>query len=210
MNYERILPHTTEREIVREAASKSPLHLVFAGASSTGKTTMMEILSTQIGVPTIPETARSIIKEQGWKREDLDNAATLYDLQQRIVTKQYEQEIVLAHVPHCSDRSIFDPLVYAEMYLGLEAMEKLKQMPEYSGIDTIYKNALFIVIEPNERTFRNDGVRILPDIQFAREFNNRIKRILEDYKLPYIEIHSASIHEREEEIYRKLAQKLLL
>jgi len=200
----KITPNGHFINAVREYLHHSPIHLIFAGASSIGKTTMCETVSNRIKIPVISEIARTIISQNGWSRENLTDQNIFFSLQELIIQQMTTQELNLRNKSHCSDRSIFDPLVYATIYLEEKARKKLASNPVFNTIGQLYQNSIFIIIKPKMETMKDDGIRILPDLESSNTFNRLLIDLLRKYHLLYIEIDATSITDREIEIYKKI------
>lgn len=112
--------------------NRNPTRIFLCGAHSVGKTTLAQAIAKETGFLIVSEIARTIIKDQGWKRDDYEprsNPEGFKKLQQLIIESQAEVERNHDEQgqSYICDRAI-DPVVYTRLYLGeTDADELLKQ-----------------------------------------------------------------------------------
>lgn len=193
---------------LRKYLHTHPVQLIFSGASSIGKTTMAKLISKNLQIPWLPEHARIIIKKNRWKRCDIEKPACFNRLQELIIKEQVKAEKLHLSISHCSDISIFDPIIYSKTYKFAGKPDNIEKMGIYKKVDQIYKRPIFIILKPNIITIKDDGIRLMHDLRSARLFNNLLKKTLRKFNMPFIEIFSLSVLSREQEIYSKIYEKL--
>ena len=114
---------------------EEPLTVFVCGAHSTGKSTLLEDLSTnETFLLYEKEVARKIIRDLKWKREDFlpsHNPANFEKLQVEIIRAQHtiDRRNTADGKSYMSDRTI-DPIIYAKMYLDEEAAQRILQLAE--------------------------------------------------------------------------------
>ncbi|QPC72179.1 hypothetical protein HYE68_002931 [Fusarium pseudograminearum] len=118
---------------------------------STGKTTLIHKLQddlqlwltgTSIESPSIiSEVARTLILEA-----------------QAVA----EKEALQTSSWFISDRSGFDPLVYAKRYVSPQGVQDLQQLPAWIDVKDRMENALIVVCEAGTPWLMDDGVRLMP------------------------------------------------
>lgn len=204
MSIERDAYNRIVIEELKDLLQRQSVHIVLSGASSIGKTTLAYQAGHELNVPVIPEQARVIIEENSWSRTQLQDVSIFLALQREIVKRQMELERNAFNLSHCSDSSIFDAYVYAQMFLRDSYYADFIKESKFSDHITTYKHAVFFIIQPRTITFQDDGTRIVMGLQFAEVFNANIKKILNLHALPYEEITSETVDARKLEMYEKL------
>ncbi|KAG7419614.1 hypothetical protein Forpe1208_v003414 [Fusarium oxysporum f. sp. rapae] len=117
-------------------------NIYIIGPQSTGKTTLVNKLQsdlehwladTSVDKPQIiPEVARTVLRKHKYSAEDIQTSTTrCLELQQLILEAQAEaeKEALRTSSWFISDRSGFDPSVYAKRYAAPDAVGKLQQLP---------------------------------------------------------------------------------
>lgn len=178
----------------------SPKRIVIIGSAGVGKTTLLEKLKSKLGLKAIPEQARTVCKELGFKN--------IYEIEkpnyfrQLTLKTQIKKEEVLKEF--ISDRSTIDCWVHwvrwswssattaeSEKYYKLAFSQALK-----------YSHIIFI---PRSFTFKaeNDGFRWNNE-EYQNQIDRLFREILLDWNLmnrTYI-IQSNNLNERIKEIKR--------
>lgn len=164
------------------------------GPQSTGKTTLSNALKEKFGsnVILVQELARSVLKNFDCNTDDIFNDIDkLLELQKCILMAQCKTETQLTeqHKKYISDRSAVDPMVYAKFYLKPEIFQSLCDLDTWKTMKLMYQNQsemLLILIEPNERLLRFDGVRKMPgDLEEWFRFHECFVSFMKENDIPY-------------------------
>jgi nicotinamide riboside kinase len=171
-------------------------HIFLCGGHSVGKTTLMhEILKLRPSLKKITELGRLILNELQITREDLNliEKRTLY--QTKLLETQCIEERKLEDEDYISDRGP-DGFVYSSFYGNQELYKQLVQSPH--GQETIlrYRTSIVFLLKPHEITFKDDSVRMVPDLQDLQKFTTRFEAILQENGIPYTVIDTPSLEER--------------
>ena len=155
---------------------RQPPNIYIIGAQGTGKTTIvneMERLfhSTPLG-PSMEEP--QIIREVARKVQEIhpihtesirSNPSQSLRLQKRIQAAQFEaeREALREGLWFISDRSGFDPIVYARRYVGSEAAADMVRSVEWLELRERMSASLVVVCEAGMGWLQDDGVRLMPE-----------------------------------------------
>lgn len=91
------------------------LRIAFAGASGTGKTTICEYLTTELGLPFNPVGSRSVSKAMGFDSPyDVDQAGRRAEFQRRLLSEKAAWEA--EHDGFVTDRTTLDNLAYTMLH----------------------------------------------------------------------------------------------
>jgi len=150
-------------------------NIYIIGPQSTGKTTLINKLQsdlehrladTSIDKPQIiSEVARTVLAKHKYSAEDIKTSTTrCFELQQLILEAQAEAEkkALKASSWFISDRSAFDPLVYAKRYAAPGAVAQLQQLPAWKEVKARMDTSLIVVCESGMPWLTDDGVRLMP------------------------------------------------
>ncbi|SPJ74935.1 uncharacterized protein FTOL_04666 [Fusarium torulosum] len=158
------------------------------GPQSTGKTTLVNKLRNElqhwladatIEAPQIvSEVARTVLTKHKYTANDITSSTDrCLELQKLILEAQAsaEKEALLHSRWFISDRSGFDPLVYAREYVSPQAVVEMQQLPAWIEVKTRLENSLIVVCEAGTPWLMDDGVRLMPDsedawIKLSRDF----------------------------------------
>ncbi|KAH9888526.1 AAA domain-containing protein [Cubamyces lactineus] len=167
------------------------------GPSSSGKTTLCDTLSEELGVRPpqyIKEVARNVMKTHGFTRNDTDT----YEMQYAIMAAQLEAEERAAAALQnttvagirliLSDRSAIDPIVYAGTSGVPGALGRRHRLLEDAALQRMlpsYRGSLFVVLEPVTEWLEDDGVRSLED---PGRYNSVLVATLRELGIPYVTI----------------------
>jgi predicted ATPase len=117
---------------------KPKMRIAFAGASGTGKTTLMRYLAEELRLPTNPVGSRSVAQAMGFARPyDVDAAGQRVEFQRRLLVQKRAWEET--HEEFVTDRTTFDELVYLSLHgvhgLDEELFESYRQgMERYTHV----------------------------------------------------------------------------
>jgi nicotinamide riboside kinase len=150
------------------------------GPQSTGKTTLVNRLrddlqhwlaDATIEPPQIvSEVARTVLTKHKYTAKDITSSTDrCLSLQKLILEAQAsaEKEALLHSSWFISDRSGFDPLVYAREYVSPEAVMEMQRLPAWIEVETRMEKSLIVVCEAGTPWLMDDGVRLMPDSEDA-------------------------------------------
>ena len=178
-----------------------PSNIYIIGAQSTGKTTLVSALAAHFTSRNksspqpriLTEVARSVMHHHKLTAQDITSSpASALNVQSLILEAQVEAETSLRGHWYISDRSAFDPLVYADVYVGKDGREALAQTPAWRTAEGWMKDGLVIVCEAGGEWLVDDGVRLMPDDRVAWcEMHKRFCSTLDDLGIVYTVLPSS-------------------
>ncbi|XP_019625578.1 PREDICTED: uncharacterized protein LOC109470921 [Branchiostoma belcheri] len=191
--------------------SQDLLRVFLCGAQSTGKTTLLNDLTTE--VPKIhgePEVARRVIQGLGLTREDFDykkNPKGFEDLQLKILDAQCETERTNAAAgrDYIADRGI-DPVVYAHVCLGENAKQRLLETQQAKECIERYKKSLVFVITPHQECIKDDGFRMTGTLEDLQRYTVAMTTILNDNGIPFTTIQELDRQKRVQIVREKILE----
>ncbi|KAF8067484.1 AAA domain-containing protein [Lyophyllum atratum] len=140
------------------------IHLV--GPSSTGKTTLINILAKKLsleGPAVVREVARDVMATQGYSRRDVGSL----EMQQAIMVAHLKKEAEgrLCPIQIC-DRSAVDPIVYAVLTSNGDEEARRRRDILVNSLDfqlalQNYRNETFLLLAPVTEWQEDDGVRLI-------------------------------------------------
>lgn len=155
---------------------RRPPSIYVVGAQGTGKTTIVNELSRLFhsfqsalpmeGPQIIREVAREVQRIHPIATESIRSDRSLsLQLQKRIQAAQFEAETEALNRGSwfISDRSGFDPMVYARRYVGTEAAAEMMRSAEWLELKGRISASLVIVCEAGMGWLQDDGVRLIPE-----------------------------------------------
>ncbi|QKX61803.1 uncharacterized protein TRUGW13939_08959 [Talaromyces rugulosus] len=164
------------------------------GAQCTGKTTLLAALRETIKLkyPSSPfsavtEVARDVLSQNQFTREDItSNPDRALQLQQLILTAQFEKETKLAHSMILSDRSGVDPIVYGVQYGPPRAQKLLEKSLGWPFLRDRMKRSLVFVCPPHKEWSTDDGTRLMAD-SWEEWYNVHLTfaRVLQENDIPF-------------------------
>lgn len=148
--------------------------IYIVGAQCTGKTTLSKALAEciahrfpQIKCKLLCETARTTLQLHNFSREDVRGGGErCLLLQKLIMDSQLERETAAQQDSWdvvISDRSGFDPLVYAHMYCESDLVERLTTGKSWKVLRSMMKGSVVVVCEPVQDWLVDDGTRLVPE-----------------------------------------------
>jgi len=169
------------------------MRIYFVGAHATGKTTMTRYVSRKFGLPMITEVARGVLAELETSfdslRTDMDLVA---EYQRRVFERQVQLE-KLQQTGFVSDRA-FDNLAYAAEHTlilaDLLAGDNFKSYMEWVAQGIVF------YLRPHAELLKDDGVRAGLTWDSVLRIDGMIKLMLEQHRIPYLPVESASMQER--------------
>lgn len=170
------------------------MRIYFIGAHSTGKTTLARFVADRYKLPFLNEVARTILAE---KELSIDALRTNLDVvntyQSSVFKRQLAEEAKEKNF--VSDRS-FDCLAYAAQHS--EVLSDIMNHHELQiYIDSLRgPDSLIFFVRPSKETMKQDGVRETLKWEQVISIDAMIKFMVEMWKIPYIQINTASMQER--------------
>ncbi|KAH8733140.1 AAA domain-containing protein [Phaeosphaeriaceae sp. PMI808] len=168
------------------------------GAQSTGKTTLVNAIeedfntySAAFDIHVIREVARTVLREKGFDRLDITNSPSrALQLQIHILEAQYNAEMAASALNESAlcicDRSGLDPIVYARLFVGPEAMEKIFKSQIWLELETRMKEGIVILCEAGCSWLEDDGVRLMPnDAAEWMRVDAVFRQLLKSRGIPY-------------------------
>src|SRR4051812_20637479 len=169
------------------------MRIYFVGSHSTGKTTMTRYVSRRYGLPMITEVARAVLAELETSldalRTDMDLVA---EYQRRVFERQVQVE-KLQQTGFVSDRA-FDNLAYAAEHTLVLA--DLMSGDMYKSYAEWVSQGIVFFLRPHQELLREDGVRASVTWDSVLRIDGMIKLMLEQSRIPYLPLDSASMQER--------------
>ena len=169
------------------------MRIYFVGAHATGKTTMTRYVSRKWGLPMISEVARAVLAELetnlGSLRTDMDLVA---EYQSRVFQRQVQVERMQQR-GFVSDRA-FDNLAYAAEHTTI--------LGDLMGDDTFREYMKWVAegvvffVRPQRDLLKEDGVRASVTWDSVIRIDGMIKLMLEQFRIPYLPVDTASMQER--------------
>ncbi len=150
-----------------------PKNIYIVGAQCTGKTTLIAALSAHFNSSSTPtpapliftEVARTVLRKHNFTASEITSSPSRNLLLQRLILEaQYETEKAADPARWCvSDRSGFDPIVYAKRYLGDEGAGSLMRLEIWKELRERMGRSLVVVCEAGADWLIDDGVRLMPE-----------------------------------------------
>jgi nicotinamide riboside kinase len=169
------------------------MRIYFVGAHATGKTTMTRFVSRRFGLPMITEVARMVLAEL---ETSLDTLRTDMDLVAEYQKRVFERQVQVERMQQTgfvSDRA-FDNLAYAGEHTLILA--DLLNSDAYKGYTEWVSQGIVFYLRPQRELLREDGVRSGVTWESVLRIDGMIKLMLEQSRIPYLPIESASMQER--------------
>jgi nicotinamide riboside kinase len=169
------------------------MRIYFVGAHATGKTTMTRYVSRKWGLPMITEVARAVLAEL---EASLDHLRTDMDLvaeyQKRVFERQVQVER-MQQLGFVSDRA-FDNLAYAAEHTTI--LGEMINTDTFRDYMRWVADGVVFFVRPQRDLLREDGVRASVTWDSVLRIDGMIKLMLEQYRIPYLPIDTASMQER--------------
>jgi nicotinamide riboside kinase len=169
------------------------MRIYFVGAHATGKTTMTRYVSRKFGLPMITEVARGVLAELETSFDALRTDMELVAEYQRRVFERQVQLEKLQQTGFVSDRA-FDNLAYAAEHTLVLA--DLINTDNYKNYMEWVAQGIVFFLRPHHELLKDDGVRAGLTWDSVLRIDGMIKLMLEQSRLPYLPIESASMQER--------------
>ncbi|CAF4082548.1 unnamed protein product, partial [Rotaria sordida] len=199
----------------------SPIHIIISGASSVGKSTLVnEYLRKfrqnkrlkNLHFKCIQEVARTVLNQlkiTGTHLENYikqNNIEKFSDVQEKIICEQtlcFDKE---KHHNYLSDRSGFDALAYIDCYFKNEQKSNsIFQSELFQLLINQCQNGLIFIIHPQEDLqAQNDNMRIVPNYQEQIIYTESLKHWYTKANLPYFVLTDLDITKRVEFIEKHI------
>ncbi|KAF2653642.1 hypothetical protein K491DRAFT_602415 [Lophiostoma macrostomum CBS 122681] len=161
-------------------------NIYIIGAQCTGKTTLINALEASFtenrsrlprGVAVkgldgvapiiIREVARTVLQDKGFHRDDITSSPIrALQLQEHILEAQLRAETASDNqaIPsrYFCDRSGLDPIIYARVFVGEDAAEKMLASPAWAELERRMKAGIVILCEAGCKWLVDDGTRLIP------------------------------------------------
>ncbi|CAG8800088.1 23689_t:CDS:1, partial [Racocetra persica] len=189
-----------QQPVVKEILNVLPRKkVVFVGAHSVGKTTIVKFIKSRMNGTTISETARHLLKELNFNADILKNDPDKsLEFQKAIIKAQCKREEEVEQEFAILDRCALDAIVYARTYCG-ERWKELLEMEETSKCLERYRQNKYIMflIEPQKECLRADGVRMMPtDYKDWISFSECFKKTMKECNIEFNVINVLDIEQR--------------
>ncbi|RBQ77741.1 hypothetical protein FVER14953_05747 [Fusarium verticillioides] len=198
-------------------------NIYIIGPQSTGKTTLVNelqadlehgLVDLSIDKPQIvSEVARSVLAKHKYSAEDIRTSKVrCLELQQLILQAQAEaeKEALKTSSWFISDRSGFDPLVYAKRYASPGAEQELQQLEAWKQVKARMETSLIVVCEAGTPWLMDDGVRLMPgsETEWMQVFDD-FCQMLDEVGLEYSVVPRTvlDISERAELVWAKWTER---
>lgn len=178
-------------------AERSISNVYIVGPQCTGKTTLVNALRDQyssrrdIQNPVIiTEIARSVIRDNGFKTEEIRSSPTRsLQLQNLIMQRQHTVEDTASQDNgwFISDRSGLDPIVYAREHVSPEAALEMQQSHLWETLRSRMASSLVVLCQSGTPWLYDDGVRLMPESDEAwKRLHHLFCLTLEENGIPYV------------------------
>ena len=195
-NGRRLLGHG--RQILRQdAVAHAGAFVYFCGADSTGKSELVKYVATRYGMRKVPETARSVLHEEGYTLAGLRVKAETADAYQYAVFERQIAQEAIVERPFVADRGL-DNIVYASEFGRCAA--DLSERPEVKEYVARQREAVVFLVRPHKELRTEDGTRALPSWEGQNRIDAKIELLLQLWRVPHVVIAEASAARREEQI----------
>ncbi|KAL4724602.1 hypothetical protein ACLX1H_008044 [Fusarium chlamydosporum] len=175
-------------------------NIYIIGPQSTGKTTIIKKLQSEldhwpadpsVGDPhIISEVARSVLTKHNFSAEDITSSPNRCIALQKLILEAQasaENEALQSSSWFISDRSGFDPLVYAKRYVSADAVASMQMELAWAQVKVRMANSIIVVCEAGTPWLTDDGVRLMPasDKEWMEVFQD-FCGLLQETELDYL------------------------
>ncbi|XP_071941213.1 uncharacterized protein [Antedon mediterranea] len=189
------------------------LRVFLCGAHSTGKTTLLEdvVKAMPVGLHYEEEIARRLIRELDLSIEERDpyTKPDVFEEFQRMVFKgqcEMERNNEDSNRDYIADRSI-DPVVYTSVYLGVDAKNRLLELPYVKECIERYKNSIIFAVYPHEECIELDDIRLPPTLKELTVFTETLIDILSEFNISYTPITVLDRKERRDIVVNEIRRR---
>jgi predicted ATPase len=194
-----------------------PFHIIISGASSVGKSTLVEKCFSNLpeySFICIQEVARTVLNRLNLTGKDLLNYIEINNLEEfiKIQEKIIEEQIFCfdqaKEKNYLSDRSGFDALAYIDYYF--ENKQKTNEIFQSQLFQLLIKqcqHGFIFIIQPQEELIaQNDNMRIVPNYHEQIGYTNCLKYWYEQAHLSYFIINDLDLNKRVEFVQQNINQ----
>jgi nicotinamide riboside kinase len=174
-----------------------PCCVYFCGADSTGKSELVKYVATRYCMRKVPETARSVLHEEGYTLTGLRVKSETADAYQLAVFERQIAQEARTERPFVADRGL-DNLAYASEHGRCAA--DLAERPEVGEYVTRQREAVVFLVRPHKELRAEDGTRALPSWEGQNRIDAKIELLLQLWRVPHVVIAESSAARREEQI----------
>lgn len=174
-----------------------PCCVYFCGADSTGKSELVKYVATRYGMRKVPETARSVLHEEGYTLAGLRVKSETADAYQLAVFERQIAQEARTERPFVADRGL-DNICYASEHGRCAA--DLAERPEVKEYVARQREAVVFLVRPHKELRAEDGTRALPSWEGQNRIDAKIELLLQLWRVPHVVIAEASAARREEQI----------
>ena len=108
---------------------------------------------------------------------------------------QCEAETKFEKVEFIADRGP-DNLAYSHFYVNKQFAISLIQTEQAKKCLHRYQNSLIFVIEPHTISFKDDGIRMIPNLEELKQLTQCLRDILQSCQVKFIDINTHVLEER--------------
>ena len=172
------------------------MRIYFIGSHATGKTTMTRYVSRRYGLPMITEVARAVLAEL---ETSLDTLRTDMELVAEYQRRVFERQIQVERAQNqagggfVSDRA-FDNLAYAAEHTTI--LGDLINDDHFRDYMRWVAEGIVFFVRPQRDLLKEDGVRASVSWDSVVRIDGMIKLLLEQHRIAYLPLDSASMQER--------------
>lgn len=186
------MPYTDRDPALRSSPMARNTYVI--GAQCTGKSTLVNALERRVNSTNstppaiIKEVARTVLKKYQYSADDIRaSPERALGLQKLILEAQHEAESQHQNEFFISDRSGIDPVVYAKIFVGVEAARGMMESEAWRDIERNMRSARILVCEPVPAWLHDDGVRLMPiDIEELNSLHHLFCEILRELGMEFV------------------------
>jgi nicotinamide riboside kinase len=183
-----------------EAGRDGGLRIAITGAQGTGKTTLAERLSGELGLPLIPESSREVARRLGIAHLSQLSVDGFARFEKLCLESQLSHE--RRHAAFVSDRCTLDGAVYWLKWLG-----QVRPPEETEGFISMARENManydHVFYLPVEFSPQGDGFRST-DRRYQREVDGYFTQLFREWEVDYHPL-SGSLDERLQSALQRLA-----
>ena len=195
-------------------AKPSTRRVYFVGPSSTGKTTMVNVMAKSYPQARIhKELARNIMKKHNITLQSLEGDVSTVAWLQREIIRQHAKLMAgqwcnLSRYSELEfyDRCLIDALAFCKQRVGEDAYQDVVKSKEFQNFLPAYRdmmNTRFVLFGAVEDFRTDDGIRLVAsNHQQHVEEQLVYEKILNDLKIPFVVLSESNPDERKDKICR--------
>ncbi|CAF0846345.1 unnamed protein product [Adineta steineri] len=193
----------------------SPIHIIISGASSVGKSTLVEECIKKFRqdkklkdkkFKLIQEVARTVLNRLNLTGRNLEtyinqnNINAFSNVQEKIIHEQVSAFEKEKEKNYLSDRSGFDALAYIHHYFkNQQKTNSIFESEQFQFLVNQCRDGLVFIIQPQEELqAKNDNMRMVPNYKDQIAYTNCLKYWYDQAYLPYFVITDLDMTKRVE------------